>query len=86
MAKKQKYVVVVVYGENAARSYMDGGFEGMRLSITGGEGRLVKREFNTEEERKAYIQGVDDADGWWGSAVMDAEDVKKHPRIINSLL
>ena len=86
MAKKQKFVVVVVYGEYAAKSYMNGGFEGMRSSINRGEGQLVKREFNTESERRAYIQGMDDADGWLGAAVLDAEDVQKHPRIIKSLL
>lgn len=34
-------------------------------------GRLVIRKFNTEEERNAYYQGIEDGDGWEDSFNLD---------------
>lgn len=81
---KNKYSATVIFGERAAKAYMNGGVQEMRNHID--EGQLVRKVFDTEAERKAYIAGIDDADGWYGSAVIDDEDLKKHPRIINQLL
>ena len=81
---KNKYSVTVIFGECTAKAYMNGGVQEMRNHID--EGQLVRKVFDTEAERKAYIAGIDDADGWYGSAVIDEEDLKKHPRIINQLL
>lgn len=78
------YGVIIVFGENCAKAYMFGGFDEMRKKLD--EGQLVRRVFDTKEERDAYIRGIDDADGWMGSAVMDKADVRKHPKLIESML
>ncbi|MCC8117208.1 MAG: hypothetical protein LIP09_00450 [Bacteroidales bacterium] len=40
------------------------------------------RAFKTEEEAKAYIQGIDDATGWLDSCVLDEYEIK----ILNNIL
>lgn len=78
------YEVVVVFGEYCAKAYINEGFEGMRNHLD--EGSLVRRVFDTRAERDAYIKGIDDADGWLGSAVMDRADVLRHPKVIEKLI
>lgn len=78
------YEVVVVFGEYCAKAYINEGFEGMRNHLD--EGSLVRRVFDTRAERDAYIKGIDDADGWLGSAVMDRTDVLRHPKVIEKLI
>lgn len=79
-----KFSVVVIFGEGAAKGYMYDGLKGLQERIS--EGALIKRQFDTQAEMDAYIKGIDDADGWLGSAIIDDEDIKKHPRIIKKLL
>lgn len=83
MARK-KYAVVVVFGEEAANAYGWGDMKRMYGLIREYNGSLTKRTFDTEAERKAYIRGIDDADGWIGSAVLSDADAKK--RTISRLL
>lgn len=83
MAKK-KYTVVVVFGEEAANAYGRGDMKRMYEHIRSYNGTLTKRTFDTEAERKAYIRGIDDADGWLGSAVLLDADAKK--RTVRELL
>lgn len=78
------YGVIIVFGEYCAKAYMNEGFEGMRNHLD--EGSLVRRVFDTKAERDAYIKGVDDSDGWLGAAVMDKADIRRHPKVIESLL
>ena len=76
MAKK-KFKVVVVFGEQAEDAY---GWENMKKLcslVRSGECEVCHREFDTEEERKAYIRGIDDMNGWWGAAVLSEKDSKK---------
>ena len=40
------------------------------------EGQLVRMTFDTLAERRAYISGIDDADGWLGSAVLEDSDAE----------
>lgn len=69
-----KYRVTVIFGEYAAKAYMNDGVEGIRDHYD--EGQLTVREFDTEAERDAYIKGVDDSDGWLGAAVLSDEDAE----------
>ena len=78
------YGVIIVFGEYCASAYADRGIEGMREHID--EGQLVRRVFDTKAERDAYIKGIDDSDGWLGAAVMSRADIRKHPKLIESLL
>ncbi|MBQ8713105.1 MAG: hypothetical protein IJ551_09860 [Prevotella sp.] len=71
---KEKFKVTIIFGENAAKAYMSGGVEEMSEHMS--EGSLAVREFDTEAERKAYIMGVDDSDGWLGAAVLSKEDAE----------
>lgn len=69
-----KYKVTIIFGEYAAKAYMNDGVEGIRDHY--GEGQLTVREFDTEAEKKAYIMGIDDSDGWLGAAVLSDEDAE----------
>lgn len=82
-----KFSVVVIFGEGAARSYLRDGIKGLQEKA--GDGVVIKREFATKAEKDAYIRALDDADqwdGWYSYAFIDDEDRTKHPRIINKLL
>lgn len=76
MAKK-KFKAVVVFGEDAAKAYANGDMKHMYGLIRNCDGSLLQREFDTEAERKAYIMGIDDMDGWFGAAVLSEDDAKK---------
>ena len=78
------YGVIIIFGESCASAYMDSGFDAMREKLD--EGQLVRRVFDTKAERDAYIKGIDDSDGWLGAAVMSRADIRKHPKLIESLL
>lgn len=69
-----KYRVTVIFGEYAAKAYMNDGVEGIRDHYD--EGQLAVRVFDTEAERRAYIMGIDDSDGWLGAAVLSDEDAE----------
>jgi len=70
----QKNEVTVIFGENAAQAYMNDGVDGLCEFID--EGQLVRMTFDTLAERRAYISGIDDADGWLGSAVLEDSDAE----------
>ncbi len=78
------YEVFVVFGEYCARAYMEEGLKGVRRKLD--EGTIVKRSFGSKAERDAYIMGIDDADGWMGSAVISTEDILNHRKIIQEML
>lgn len=69
-----KYKVTVIFGEYAAKAYMSDGVAGIEEHLD--EGQLSVREFDTEAERKAYIMGIDDADGWLGAAILSEKDAE----------
>lgn len=72
--RRDKPKVTVIFGEYAAKAYINDGVEGIREHYD--EGQLAVNEFDTEAERRAYIAGIDDADGWLGSAVLSDEDAE----------
>ena len=63
---EKKFDVVVVFGEQAARMYWDNADEENPIPEKELEefGAVVRRSFETEAELNAYLQGVDDCDGW----------------------
>lgn len=69
MAKK-KFTAKVLFGSDAvSRFYND-------EPVTD-EGMLVKREFATEAELKAYLKGLEDGDGWCDYAVLTDPEFRK---------
>lgn len=82
---KQKHVIVVVFGEDATDAYYNGGLKQLQEVIENGDGRVVKREFDTEKEAEAYQLGIDDMDGWLSYATIEEDELNKHQRIINKL-
>ena len=70
----EKYKATIIFGEYAAKAYCNGGVEEMAEHMD--EGQLTVREFDTEAERRAYIMGIDDSDGWLGAAVLSKEDAE----------
>lgn len=85
MGKKKKIKVFVVRGFDFVNVYLDGDFKSFRKLIEDYDCGVICREFDTEEERQAYLQGVYDAEGYMECAVVNDEDVKKHPRILKKL-
>ena len=81
----KKHIIVFVFGEEAASVYEDYGFDKMRKVVEDGDGCIVKREFDTEAEVRAYQQGIEDMDGWQGCTILGDDDVKRHPKIIDRL-
>lgn len=87
MANKKRISIVVVFGENAADSYMEEGIKAMRRTIEDdGDGALLRRYFDTDAERQAYIQGISDMEGWQGYAIIDDEDCTRYRKAIKELL
>lgn len=84
----KKYQVAVVLGEYAAECYEEYGLKLLRKRINENEvdGNVISREFDSQAERNAYIMAMEDANGWWGNAVISNSDMTKHPRIIKSML
>ena len=68
--------MTIIFGEYAAKAYCNGGVEEMAERIGEAQGQLTVREFDTEAERRAYIMGIDDSDGWLGAAVLSKEDAE----------
>lgn len=84
MAKKE--IVIIVFGEEAVDAYYDCGLKGLQAAIENGDGRVVKREFNTKEEADAYLLGIDDMDGWLAYETIEEDDINNHQKIINKLI
>ena len=58
MARKKQFTAYVLFGEECVNQCNYGEKVNLR------DGNMEKRVFNTEEERNAYILGLNDAYGW----------------------
>lgn len=58
----KKFWLKVVFGESACRAFLDN--PRTSKSKLKELGYVSKIGFNSEEERNAYIQGLEDAQGW----------------------
>ena len=82
---EKKVKIYVVFGEYTTKAYMDGRIDDMRDRLKNGYGSLAEKEFNTEAEAKAYLQGLDDADGWLAAAQIDSDDVEQVKAIMEEI-
>jgi len=78
--------LIMVFGESAADAYLSDTFDAFRKTIENGDGQIVKRCFNTDAERQAYLLGVADNDGWNGSTYIYPSDIYKHGKAIAAML
>lgn len=67
----------VVFGEYAVDAAQDGVWTRVKRICEDSPNSIGYREFNTEEERRAYLCGLEDATGWMESYPLDKDEVKK---------
>lgn len=67
----------VVFGDFAVNRAWDGNWKGLKQLFEDEPNCIGKREFETEEERSAYIKGLEDAAGWMEAYPMGSEEVRK---------
>ena len=72
----QKVKCAVVFGTRATRRYDEQDFEGLHEVCRDGDGSIVIREFDTEAERKAFIEGIEAGDGWYDYMEVDQTDIE----------
>ena len=80
MAQKKTFKTYIIFGKVLTRSYDNYGVKGLKTHLDDGEIKL--REFSTEEERRAYLNGLEDAMGWEEWALVEDKDVTKVQNII----
>ena len=62
----------VVFGESAVNAACEGKFK-----KAADLGCIGCRTFNTEEERLAYLRGIEDTVGWMEAMPLNSDDVRK---------
>jgi len=72
----QKFKCAVVFGSRATSRYDEQDFEGLHEVCRDGDGSIVIREFDTETERKAFIEGIEAGDGWCDYMEVDKTDIE----------
>jgi len=72
----EKFRCAVVFGSRATRRYDEQDFEGLHEVCRDGDGSIVIREFDTEAERKAFIEGIETGDGWCDYMEVDQTDIE----------
>jgi hypothetical protein len=78
--------IIYIAINGAAEAYEQDGFDAMRKEIEEWNGSLLKREFNSEEERIAFCDGLEFASECCNQFyVLNDDDVKRHPRIIKQI-
>jgi hypothetical protein len=72
----EKFRCAVVFGSRATSRYDDQDFEGLHEVCRDGVGSVTIREFDTEAERKAFIEGIEAGDGWCDYIEVDQTDIE----------
>ena len=72
----------VVFGDYAVNRAAEGNWAGLKRIFEDCPNSIGKRVFKTEEERQAYIFGLDDAAGWMETWPLSENEVKKMSRRI----
>lgn len=75
---------VILFGSDAINRYEVRDFDGMRSSLECFGGAVVARSFKTDAEKKAYMQGLDDGDGWPAYKEVKPDDQDKVQAIYNN--
>lgn len=68
---ENKIKLHIVFGSEPARELNDDEVENAIESIKQGNGEYHVREFNTEDEKRAYIQGINDVFGWENYSIIE---------------
>lgn len=74
MAKKIR--CAVVFGTRATHRYDEQDFKGLHEVVRDGDGSVCIREFDTEAERKAFLEGIEAGDGWCDYMEVDQTDIE----------
>ena len=72
----KKFKCAVVFGTRATRHYGEQDFEGLHEAVRNGDGSVCIREFDTEAERRAFIEGIEAGDGWCDFMEVDQTDME----------
>lgn len=75
MSRKIKQYVV--FGDFATEAAENGEWSRLREICDEDPGAIGYRMFDTEEERKAYLCGLEDAVGWMNTYPLSKEEVRK---------
>lgn len=67
----------VVFGEYAVNAASEGNFTRVKRICEDSPNSIGYRTFKSEEERQAYLCGLEDATGWMESMPLSDDDVKK---------
>lgn len=68
-----KFTVYVVFGSELVKAVTDEDMDGVQYLMQVPHS-VVKREFDTEPEIKAYMQGLSDSSGWMESSCIESTD------------
>lgn len=72
----EKFKCAVVFGSRATSCYDEHDFEGLHEVCRDGDGSIVIREFDTEAECKAFIEGIEAGDRWCDYMEVDQTDIE----------
>jgi len=67
----------VVFGDYAANAASEGNFTRVKRICEDSPNSIGYRTFKSEEERQAYLCGLEDATGWMESYPLSTDEVKK---------
>ena len=70
---KNPLEITMVFGTEAVDALYDSGITKARRYAKNGDGMIVKKKFNTQQEMDAYLAGINDMDGWYKYAVIDSD-------------
>lgn len=86
MATKKTCSIVMVFGSSATSAYEDEGVKGLKKALATGDGDIVRHQFGSEAERNAYLQGLEDGNGWEEYTSVEPADLEKHEAVFRKLL
>lgn len=69
-AERKRNTVVVIWGETASRKFDNEG----EIDIATEDGAVNHYPFDTEVEKNAFIKGINEADGWYGSTILNESE------------
>lgn len=73
--QKDPLTMTFVFGTDAVNALFDDGLAAVKRVAKRGDGMIVKKKFNTQQEMQAYMDGIDDMDGWYKVAFIDSDGV-----------
>ena len=75
--------VYVGFGEDMSKALADQEYEEVVKLINEPGNQLTYRDFETEAEANAYIQGINDMDGWLGCWILEDWDIDELSEMID---